>query len=86
MPDDHEEQLLRFVRRSLITRRSAVITPDTPLFERKLIDSMNILRLIGYVERALGRRLRHRELVMSNFRSVRTIVRTFLNEGSRSSR
>lgn len=40
---------------------------------------MNILYLIGYVEKALGRRLTDDEIVMSNFRTVRVIAHTFLN-------
>lgn len=40
---------------------------------------MNILYLIGYVEKALGRRLNDDEIVMSNFRTVRVIANTFLH-------
>ena len=40
---------------------------------------MNILYLIGYVEKAIGRRLTDDEIVMSNFRTVRVIANTFLH-------
>jgi acyl carrier protein len=75
-PDD--ERLLDFVRRRLLKQKGVRVDADTPLFERKLIDSINILYLIGYVEKALGRRLTDDEIVMSNFRSVRVIANTFL--------
>jgi acyl carrier protein len=75
-PDD--ERLLDFVRRRLIKQKGVRVDADTALFERKLIDSINILYLIGYVEKALGRRLTDDEIVMSNFRSVRVIANTFL--------
>jgi acyl carrier protein len=75
-PDD--ERLLDFVRRRLL-KQGVRVDADTPLFERKLIDSINILYLIGYVEKALGRRLTDDEIVMSNFRSVRVIANTFLH-------
>jgi acyl carrier protein len=75
-PDD--ERLLDFVRRRLLKQQGVRLDADTPLFERKLIDSINILYLIGYVEKALGRRLTDDEIVMSNFRSVRVIANTFL--------
>jgi acyl carrier protein len=78
MPDPGSEQLLDFVRRRLLKQKEARVDADTPLFERKLIDSINILYLIGYVEKTLGRRLTDDEIVMSNFRSVRVIAETFL--------
>ena len=78
MPDPESEQLLDFVRRRLIKQKGVRLDADTALFERRLIDSINILYLIGYVEKALGRRLTDDEMVMSNFRSVRVITTTFL--------
>ncbi|TME76962.1 MAG: hypothetical protein E6I47_14105 [Chloroflexi bacterium] len=78
MPDPESEQLLDFVRRRLIKQKGVRVDADTALFERRLIDSINILYLIGYVEKALGRRLTDDEMVMSNFRSVRVIATTFL--------
>ena len=78
MPDPDSERLLDFVRRRLLKQKGVLIDADTPLFERKLIDSINILYLIGYVEKSVGRRLTDDEIVMSNFRSVRVITSTFL--------
>jgi acyl carrier protein len=78
MDSDAETALLRYVRQSLVRGRKT-ITADTALFERKFVDSINILKLIGYIERVRGRRLRADDLVMSNFRSVRTIARRFLD-------
>ncbi|MDQ6885130.1 MAG: acyl carrier protein [Candidatus Dormibacteraeota bacterium] len=78
MADPGSEQLLDFVRRRLLKQKGAQVDADTSLFERRLIDSINILYLIGYVEKALGRRLTDDEIVMSNFRSVRVIAETFL--------
>lgn len=79
MSDPDDERLLDFVRRRLLKQRGVRVDADTPLFEGKLIDSINILYLIGYVEKALGRRLTDDEIVMSNFRSVRVIANTFLH-------
>ena len=79
MSDPGDERLLDFVRRRLLKQQGVRVDADTPLFERKLIDSINILYLIGYVEKALGRRLTDDEIVMSNFRSVRVIAHTFLH-------
>lgn len=74
-----ERTLLEFVSSTLVKRRDVEVTEDTLLFEDRLIDSMNILNLIGYVEKRLGRRLRDDEIVMSNFASVRAIAEAFLS-------
>lgn len=79
MPDREEAALIEFIRSNLVRRRNVTLRRDTPLFERRLLDSMNILELIGYVERARGRRLGRGDLLMANFRDVRTIVHTFLH-------
>ena len=79
MPDPTSDRLLDFVRRRLLRQKGLRVDADTPLFESKLIDSINILYLIGYVEKGLGRRLTDDEIVMSNFRSVRVIANTFLH-------
>lgn len=79
MPEPVEAALLAFVRTSLLKGRRVVLTAETPLFEDRLLNSINILGLIGYIERARGRRLDARDLVMDNFRDVGTIVRRFLS-------
>lgn len=80
MTEARERELLRFVC-GIVAGDAPAITPETPLFAERLLTSMNILDLIGYVEAALGRRLEDDEIVMSNFTSVRTIARTFLADG-----
>lgn len=75
---DRERDLVRFIERRLLKQKRR-IHPTTPLFQHRLIDSMNILYLIGYIERALGRRLRDEEIVMSNFASARAMAKAFLS-------
>jgi acyl carrier protein len=77
--DGPRDRLLDFVRRRLV-KNGRRVNADTPLFSSRLIDSMNILYLIGYVEKTIGRRLTDQELVMSNFRTVDAIVRRFFDD------
>ncbi|HEX6309451.1 MAG TPA: acyl carrier protein [Longimicrobiales bacterium] len=73
-----------FVRETTawINRRMApagvTIDPDTPLFEGGLIDSLRVLRLIAWTEKAIGRRIPDEQIRMDNFRDVECIARTFL--------
>lgn len=77
---DTERELIAFIRTRLMpgSDEGVVLDADTPLFEDGLINSINILALIGFVEFRVGRRLGDSEILMPNFRSVRAIVSTFL--------
>ena len=56
------------------------ITPTTVLFEGRLIDSVRILDLIAWVERATGRQIPDSRIVMDNFRTAKRIADVFLEE------
>ena len=55
------------------------IAPDTPLF-RGLIDSMRILELIAWTERASGERISDSMVRMDNFQTPRRIAEVFARE------
>ena len=78
MSTEPEQELVDFIKSRIVKNGCAAITPTTLLFKERLLDSMNILGLIGYVEARIGRKLRAREIVMTNFASVRDVVRAFL--------
>ena len=75
-----QEELIQFIQEVVLEGKEARISADTLLFKEQLLDSMNILHLIGYVEHKLNRRLADEEIVMSNFRSVRAIANAFFDE------
>lgn len=77
MPEEGERDLIAFVATSLVPGRLPSITVETQLFAERILTSMTILDLIGYVERRLGRRLEDKEIVMANFASVRAIEEAF---------
>ena len=53
------------------------IEADSPLFAGRLIDSIRILELIAWTERAIGHEIRDVEIRMDNFRSVARIAEVF---------
>jgi acyl carrier protein len=70
------DELLRFIT-SLRKEGGPASGPDTLLFKDKVLDSLNVLSLIGYVEERIGRRLQDDEVTMQNFESPRKIAETF---------
>lgn len=75
-----EKEFVDFIKKFLLKKGAvAEIVPDTLLFKERLLDSMNILDLIGYIEKQVGRRLKDEEIVMKNFQSVQAMIDAFFN-------
>jgi nucleoside-diphosphate-sugar epimerase/acyl carrier protein len=76
-PTDLELRILNFVRADLLDGRVGPIDADTYLFDDGLIDSLKILQLIAFIETEIGRPIPDTDVVMDNFRSVRTMAARF---------
>jgi acyl carrier protein len=57
-----------------------VIGADTPLFANGLMDSIRVLELIAYTERAIGSEIPDSRIRMDNFRTVGRIAEVFIME------
>ena len=58
------------------------VDADARLFDDGLIDSIRILHLIAWTERAIGRRIADREIRMDRFASVRVMAENFIGSES----
>ena len=67
---------------SRFASRGIVITADTPLFSRGVIDSLGILELIAWTEVNTGRVVPDESIRMDNFGTVARIAQTFVHEGA----
>jgi nucleoside-diphosphate-sugar epimerase/acyl carrier protein len=74
---DLEARILDFVSTSLLGGHPGAIDADTYLFDEGLIDSLKILQLIAFIETEIGRTIPDTDVVMANFRSVRTMAERF---------
>ena len=74
---EQTKKLLAFVQENVA---KAPISEHTLLFQDKILDSINVLDLIGYIELHLGRELTDNELHMENFKNVATIAKTFFRK------
>lgn len=77
MVTDLEARLLRYVNRHLLPEGAAPVEPTTLLFAEGRINSLRLLNLLAFVERAIGREIRDDEIVMDRFGSVRAIAQSF---------
>ena len=81
MRDAFVAELVAWLNRKLAPP-GVVIGPATPLFAGRLINSIRILELIAWVERAIGRRVTDREIRMDNFQTAERIAAVFVSEPS----
>jgi acyl carrier protein len=76
--------LLDFINVRLPQMRELKFSPEvdgaTPLFESGPIDSLGILHLIEFVEKAIGRPIPTKLVTMRHFRTVDAICETFWTE------
>jgi peptidyl carrier protein len=53
----------------------ATLTPDYPLLERQVLDSLGLFQLVGYLESEFGVEIDDEELVPGNFGTIEDIAR-----------
>ncbi len=73
------DDLVRWLNLRLVPE-GVTVTADTQLFSDGVIDSVKILELIAWTERALGRRIPDRMIQMDLFGSANRIADAFLEE------
>lgn len=77
--NDFIDGIVRWINHRLAPP-DCVVGSDTELFGPGLIDSMRILDLIAWTERAIGRPIPDEQVLMDNFRTPRRIAQTFLEK------
>lgn len=65
-----------------LAKPGVIVAPATPLFGNGLIDSIRILELIAYTERAIARVIPDSAIRMDNFRTIERIADVFLGEAN----
>jgi len=58
------------------------LDPDEDLLEQRIIDSLGILKLVSYIEKAHGIKVLDQDIVPENFQSINSMVK-FVEEKMR---
>ena len=74
-----EQAMVAWLNSRFASKR-IVITADTPLFARGVIDSLGILELIAWTEVNTGRIVPDESIRMDNFGTVARIAQMFVRE------
>lgn len=62
---------------ALLAPQGTNVDAQTPLFEGGLINSIRVLEVIAWVERASGAQIPDRQIRMDNFSTIEHIARVF---------
>ncbi len=75
----NEIAIVDFIKNGILKDKGISINKKTPLFKKGILDSMNILDIIGFIENKIGRKIKDDELIMKNFKDVNSIIEVFSN-------
>jgi acyl carrier protein len=71
-----EDSIRRFIAGELSFEGSvATLTPDYPLLERQVLDSLGLFQLVGYLESEFDVEIDDEELVPGNFGTIEDIAK-----------
>jgi acyl carrier protein len=73
--------ILAWINQRLVAP-GVVVRAATPLFASGTINSIKVLELIAWTERAIGREIEDHEIRLDNFYSVQRIADVFAEEAS----
>ncbi len=69
------EIIQAFIReRFLYDRPEAVLTPDLPLIEQRLIDSLQLMQLVQFLQERFSIEIDIMELVVENFATINAMA------------
>ena len=78
--DRFVDEMLRWLDRHFGHEAAIAFQPDTDLFDAGRIDSIRILELIAWTERAIDRVIPDEQIRMDNFSTVARIADVFVRE------
>lgn len=72
---DMQQQVIDFIRDELVDDTQTEILSDTSLFRDQVLDSLNLLALIGHLEKAYSIKISPSEVSIDNLDTVEKIIK-----------
>ena len=80
---DRKAELMAFVRDELLHDGKANINDDEDLLGGGVIDSIGILRLVGFIEEKFGIRVPDEDVIYDNFHSIQAMNEYLNSSGTK---
>jgi acyl carrier protein len=71
---DHSSELLKYISDNFATTNPVAVDTDTSLFQSQVLDSLNLVELITFVETRFGVTVAPSEVSIDNLDTVNRIV------------
>jgi acyl carrier protein len=69
-----ETILTDYITKELAIGRAKALAPDDDLLASGILDSLGLMQLVLFIEEKLGFKIPDEDVVIDNFRTVRTLV------------
>jgi acyl carrier protein len=70
-----EDRIKTFIEEELQNALGETLTPDYPLLQKEVLDSLGLFQLVSFIESEFGVEVADEELVPSFFGSISSIAR-----------
>ena len=73
--DSNQAIIIKYIQDNLLTGRGEIeLSPEDDLLGSGLLDSMGVMRLVGFVEETFNIKIPPEDIVIENFMDVRAIT------------
>lgn len=69
-----EDKVKKYITENMLFSNAYPFSDETSFLENGVVDSMNVMELVAYVEEVFGMDVADREIVPANFDSVRNLA------------
>lgn len=69
-----EDKVKKYITENMLFSNAYPFSDETSFIENGVVDSMNVMELVAYVEEVFGMDVADREIVPANFDSVRNLA------------
>jgi acyl carrier protein len=71
---DRKAAIAEYIKNEIMRNKNAKLDYDEDLLSAGILDSLAILQLVAYIEKALGVQVPDEDVVYDNFKSVNALV------------
>ncbi len=71
---DRKSALMDYIKNEIIRNRNARLNEEDDLLSAGILDSLGILQLVGYIDKAFGIQVPDEDVVYDNFKSISALV------------
>ena len=73
--DSNQAIIIKYIRENLLTGKGDIeLSPEDDLLGSGLLDSMGVMRLVGFVEETFNIKIPPEDIVIENFMDVQAIT------------